>query len=93
METIDVVELARQVAAETSPTDRVGKLARTLARAVLDQEAKIDARRAADLTSEEVWALRSCTVHCQDEGQLAQACRAIDKVVRHGQHRTTKEIS
>jgi hypothetical protein len=75
------IELARAVAAETGPTDSVGLLARRLSRIVIDQHTELARRRAGDLTVQEADALHGCSVHCQDERQLAFATRAIDKVL------------
>ena len=81
MDATNVLELAREVAVETSPTDSVGLLARMLARKVLDQEAQLAKHRAMDLTREEAEALRGCSVHCSDGDQLKRATQAIDKAV------------
>jgi len=58
MDATNVLELAREVAVETSPTDSVGLLARMLACKVLDQEAQLAERRTTDLTTTQTWALR-----------------------------------
>ena len=76
------MELAREVALETSPTDSVGLTARRFAWLLIVQHEDLEARRRADLTREEVEALRGCSVHCQDEAQLELATAAIDKIVR-----------
>ena len=76
------MELAREVALETTPTDRVGLTARRFAWLLIVQHEDLEARRRDDLTREEVEALRGCSVHSQDEVQLAFAKSAIDKIVR-----------
>ena len=81
-EITSTMDLARTVALETAPTDSVGLTARRFAWLLIVQHEDLEARRLADLTLEEVEALRGCSVHCQDETQLALATSAIDKIVR-----------
>jgi len=76
------MDLARTVALETAPTDSVGLIARRFAWALIVQHEELEARRMADLTREEAEALRGCSVHCQDEAQLALTTSAIDKIAR-----------
>lgn len=42
------------------------------------------ARRAADLSYEEIEALRGCSVHCLDARQLELATGALDKIISRG---------
>ena len=76
------MELAREVALKTSPIDSVGLTARRFAWLLIVRHEDLEARRRNDLTRAEVDALRGCSVYCQDEGQLALATSAIDKMVR-----------
>jgi hypothetical protein len=46
--------------------------------------AELVERRAADLTREEIEALRGCSVHCLDARQLELATHALDKVIARG---------
>jgi hypothetical protein len=78
----DTMELARTVALETGPTDSVGLIARRFAWALIVQHEDLEIRRRSDLSPYEIEALRGCSVHCQDEVQLALATSAIDKITR-----------
>lgn len=81
------MELARAVALETTPTDSVGLIARRFAWELIVQHEELETLRAADLTREEAEALRGCSVHCQDDVQLALATVAIDKIARSRKER------
>jgi len=83
----DTMELARTVAMETTPTDSAGLIARRFAWLLIVQYEDLEARRRTDLTHYEIEALRGCSVHCQDEVQLALAASAIDKITASKERR------